>query len=118
MSEPGSRRFFGEGSPLTVAQFRAVLLALVRDSDDHTTRQIALLLCLREGPDTVRHLAERMGVTKPAVTRAVDRGEEDRYVERRPDPADRRSVLAALTSSGRRFVDGIERIAHETEDLA
>ena len=92
---------------MNIETFRGVMLAMVRAGDDHTTRQLALLLCLRDGPDTVRALAERMGVTKPVVTRAVDRGAEDLYVERRPDPSDRRSVLVALTPSGKRFVDGI-----------
>jgi len=99
---------------LTIEQFRTVLLSLVREGDDHTSRQLALLLCLREGPATVRGLAERMAVDKPVVTRAVDRGVEDLYAERRPDPSDRRSVLVALTASGRRFVDGIARRAEET----
>jgi DNA-binding MarR family transcriptional regulator len=99
---------------LNIEQFRDVMLDLVRAGDDHTSRPLALLLCLKDGPATVRGLAEHMGVTKPVVTRAVDRGAEDLYVERRPDPADRRSVLVALTASGRRFVDGIAKPANGT----
>jgi len=98
---------------LTIEQFRDILISLVRAGDDHTTRQMALLLCLREGSATVRGLAERMGVSKPVVTRAVDRGVEDLYVERLPDPDDRRSVLVSLTVPGRKFVSGIAKLTAE-----
>jgi DNA-binding MarR family transcriptional regulator len=106
-------RTFSSETHLTIEQFRAVILSLVRGGDDHTSRQLALFLCLRDGEATVRGLAEHMGVTKPVVTRAVDRGVEDRYVERKPDPADRRSVLVFLTPPGRRFVDEIAKLTEE-----
>lgn len=98
---------------MTLEGFRDVMVELVRGNDDHTSRQLALFLVLRDGPETVRALAKRLGVTKPVVTRAVDRGVEDLYVERRDDPADRRSVLVALTPSGQKFVAGIAKMAEE-----
>jgi DNA-binding MarR family transcriptional regulator len=39
------------------------------------------------------------------VTHAVNRLEEQGYVRRVADPADRRTVLAQITAAGRRLVD-------------
>ena len=52
-----------------------VVFALVRDGEqDLTLRQMAVLLTvyLEPPPHTVRGLAEKLGVTKPVVTRALD----------------------------------------------
>jgi DNA-binding MarR family transcriptional regulator len=47
-------------------------------------------------------VSERFGCVKSNITQLVDRLEADRLVRRVPDPADRRSVLAAITDEGRR----------------
>jgi DNA-binding MarR family transcriptional regulator len=49
---------------------------------------------------TVSGLAERAGVRKQTMAQAVDRLERTGYVERRPDPRDRRSRLVFLTGRG------------------
>jgi DNA-binding MarR family transcriptional regulator len=49
---------------------------------------------------TVSGLAERAGVRKQTMAQAVDRLERTGYVERRPDPRDRRSQLVFLTGRG------------------
>jgi DNA-binding MarR family transcriptional regulator len=78
-----------------------------RDAPDLTARQLAVLLicCLDRPPHTVRGLAERLGVPKPAITRAIDRLEELGLLEREDDPSDRRSILLLATASGRAFVE-------------
>lgn len=40
-----------------------------------------------------------------AITNRIDRLEADGFVERAPDPQDRRGVLVALTDSGKRLID-------------
>jgi len=50
-------------------------------------------------------LARWMMLSSAAMTNRVDRLEAAGLVERRPDPADRRGVLVALTPDGRRVVD-------------
>jgi len=45
-------------------------------------------------------------VTSGTMTNRVDRLEERGFVERLPDPNDRRGVLVRLTDEGRRAVDG------------
>ncbi|HLZ07772.1 MAG TPA: MarR family transcriptional regulator [Chloroflexota bacterium] len=47
-------------------------------------------------------VSERFGCVKSNITQLVDRLEADRLVRRIPDPADRRSILAAITEEGRR----------------
>jgi DNA-binding MarR family transcriptional regulator len=83
------------------------LIRAVRNGDDHTTRQLAMMLCLREKGKTatVRSLAAELNVIRPVVSRGIDRLVEDRYVERLPDPEDRRSVLMRLTPAGQSYVE-------------
>jgi DNA-binding MarR family transcriptional regulator len=82
----------------------------------------AVLRALEPRPMTLTALAERLGVTKQAVAAVVDEMVEHRYVERRPDPADRRAKRLALTRRGRsvrRTAQGIsERMESElVQDL-
>jgi len=49
---------------------------------------------------TVSDLAELAGVRKQTMAQAVDQLERTGYVERRPNPADRRSRLVSLTERG------------------
>ena len=49
------------------------------------------------GPTATGSLADRTGLTPSAITRAIDRLEESGYVERHPDPDDRRRVIVSLT---------------------
>ena len=72
------------------------------DGPDLTTRQTALMLTvyLEAGPHTVRALAQRLGVGKPAIVRAIDTLQDVGLVERRPDPADRRNVFVVGTAAG------------------
>ena len=45
-------------------------------------------------------------VTSGTMTNRVDRLAQRGFVERSPDPRDRRGVLVALTTTGKRTVDG------------
>src|SRR5581483_9113992 len=57
-------------------------------------------------------LAERAGIGKPAMGELVDELERLGYVERRPDPADRRARLVVATPRALEVVD----IVHEVND--
>lgn len=52
---------------------------------------------LTGGPMTAGTLAERSGLTRGAMTTALDRMERSGLARRTPDPDDRRSVLVGLT---------------------
>jgi DNA-binding MarR family transcriptional regulator len=51
------------------------------------------------------HLVQQTLVTSGTMTNRVDRLERQGWVERRPDPGDRRGVLVRLTGAGRDIVD-------------
>lgn len=86
---------------------RDTVVALVRrDGPDLSARQLGVLLTvyLTEGPHTVRGLAAELKVSKPAITRALDRLGELDLARRKVDPMDRRSVLVQRTLKGAAFL--------------
>ncbi|HRP78823.1 MAG TPA: MarR family transcriptional regulator [Aquamicrobium sp.] len=88
--------------------WQQVTLAEVRAaSHDLTMRQMAVLLTvyLDPPPHTVRGLAERLGVTKPVITRALDTMGAMKLVSRHRDDKDRRNVLVRRTVEGALFVE-------------
>ena len=91
----------------TIGLFRDTIVALVRrEEPDLSARQLAVLLTcyLEEEAQTVRGLAAALNVSKPAITRALDRLSEFELVRRKIDPLDRRSVLVQRTSKGNAFM--------------
>ena len=86
-----------------VGIMRDTMTALVRrDGPDLSARQMAVFLTvyLSNGPHTVRGLAQWLNVSKPAITRALDRLGELDIARRKLDPMDRRSVLVQRTVKG------------------
>jgi DNA-binding MarR family transcriptional regulator len=85
---------------------RVLVTSLHRQDPDLTVRQMALLLTVytMQGPHTVRGLAESLKISKPAVTRALDRLGELDFVRRKRDEADRRNVLVQRTVKGAVFL--------------
>ncbi|QBI53060.1 MarR family winged helix-turn-helix transcriptional regulator [Streptomonospora litoralis] len=61
----------------------------------------ALGLIEREGPLTAGGLADMTGLTPGAVTGLVDRLRRHGYVQRTPDPADRRRILISVDTATR-----------------
>src|ERR687896_2636522 len=52
------------------------------------------------GPMTQKRLGERLSISPGAVTAMIDRLESRGYVERIPNPEDRRSALVLITKTG------------------
>lgn len=69
---------------------------------DVTVAQCVVLQSLLEQPSEAAVLAERNGVSRPAMTRLVDGLERREWVVRTRDPEDRRHVTIELTDAGRR----------------
>lgn len=87
--------------------WRAVLVETVRRAGpDLSARQLAIVLTvyLTPPPHTVRGLAALLKVSKPAVTRALDRLGMLGLARRRRDETDRRSVLVQRTVKGSVFL--------------
>jgi DNA-binding MarR family transcriptional regulator len=96
-----------------VDALRETIVALVRrDSPDLSARQMGVLLTcyLETEAQTVRGLAAKLNVSKPAITRALDRLTEFDLVRRKTDPVDRRSVLVQRKMAGAGFMRDIKKI--------
>jgi len=112
------------GPPMIGALMRlpweAVLQRLLRalhenGFDDIEAPQLGVLLW--PGPEGMRpsDLATRMRISKQALNYLLGDLEQRGYVERRPDPADRRSRRIALTDRGRALIPVIRGAVAETE---
>lgn len=102
--------------------WRGALTESVRQSGpDLSARQMAVMLAvyLTPAPHTVRGLAGALNISKPAITRALDRLGELGMVRRKVDADDRRNVLIQRTVKGsvflREFGDLIVRAAGSKE---
>ncbi|MBX9752250.1 MAG: MarR family transcriptional regulator [Roseococcus sp.] len=103
-----------------VGILRDTTVALVRrDGPDLSARQLGVFLTvyLSPGPHTVRGLAQDLNVSKPAITRALDRLGELDLARRKVDPMDRRSVLVQRTLKGAVFLRDLRQTMAEAEGL-
>ncbi len=99
-----------------VGILRDTVIALVRkDTRDLSARQLGVFLTsyLEDGAHTVRGLAAALNVSKPAITRALDRLGELDLARRKADPMDRRSVLVQRTLKGSAFLRDLRGIMGE-----
>jgi DNA-binding MarR family transcriptional regulator len=88
-----------------------------RDGPDLSARQLGVFLTvyLSEGPHTVRGLAADLNVSKPAITRALDRLGEFDLARRKLDPMDRRSVLVQRTVGGAALLRDLRQTMAEAQ---
>jgi DNA-binding MarR family transcriptional regulator len=108
-------------SDAQVGLLRDTVVALVRrDGADLSARQLSVFLTcyLNEGGHTVRGLASGLKVSKPAITRALDRLGELDLARRKVDPLDRRSVLVQRTAKGAAFLRDLRNIMMEASGLS
>src|ERR1700723_1495787 len=99
-----------------VGILRDTVVSLVRrDGPDLSSRQLGVFLTcyLETEAQTVRGLAAKLGVSKPAITRALDRLSEFDLVRRKTDPLDRRSVLVQRTATGMAFLRELRTILRD-----
>lgn len=89
-------------------EWMQTLVDYVRSGEpDLTNRQMALLLFvyINSGPHTVRGLARVLNVSKPVVTRALNRLGTLGYLRRQRDDSDKRNIFVARTSEGAEFLE-------------
>jgi DNA-binding MarR family transcriptional regulator len=90
----------------------ALAMTRAMDRDAEATGRLLfsehhVLATLNAGtPEGIRptDLADQAALTKSGMTRAIDRLESQRYIERRACPSDARGQLIVLTSEGRRLL--------------
>ncbi|PPR09225.1 MAG: hypothetical protein CFH41_02742 [Alphaproteobacteria bacterium MarineAlpha11_Bin1] len=87
--------------------WRDALAASVRgDGPDLSVRQMLIMLRVYtvQSPHTVRELSEVLNISKPAISRALDRLEKLGFVLRHRNEYDRRSVRVRGTGKGHIFM--------------
>ena len=79
--------------------------------------QAGILFILRNcGPMSQREIADKIHVTPPSVTVAIQKLEKLGYIERRPDERDQRVMRIYLTEPGDTAVDQVQRILETTQE--
>lgn len=106
---------FSSESLVALKDFFIAMVA--SDNPDLTARQLAVFLrvYLDEPPHTVRGLAAILNVSKPAITRALDRLTEYDMIARKQDAMDRRSVLVQRTREGSNYLRQIGKYLSEAQ---
>jgi DNA-binding MarR family transcriptional regulator len=100
---------------------RTSIVELVRrDGPDLSARQLGVFMTcyLETEAQTVRGLAAELCVSKPAITRALDRLSEFDLVRRKTDPLDRRSVLVQRTATGMAFLRELRKILSDAASVS
>ncbi|WP_413098752.1 MarR family winged helix-turn-helix transcriptional regulator [Streptomyces sp. Inha503] len=74
------------------------------------SRQAALAALATHGSMRISTLATRLGIALPTTSRMVELLDASGWIERTPDPDDRRASLIALTDTGREL---LRTVRHE-----
>jgi DNA-binding MarR family transcriptional regulator len=95
------------------------MVATVRsDTTDLSARQLAVFLKTYLEPateHTVRGLAAALNISKPAITRALDRLAESDFIKREQDASDRRSIIVRRTSAGSAYLRTLNGYVNDAE---
>lgn len=110
---------YDDGMPAKRPDLAALLAPLLRELmaaeqpvlDEHGVSMwgYVVLLALDETPmRSQAALAQAIGADKTRIIRTLDDLQADGYIERTPDPDDRRVRLLSITSAGRRLKDAVQ----------
>src|SRR5215471_14333006 len=122
------RSFVKDGSD---REFRQLIYALTRLQNQMarhvklfaaymgvTEAQFLMMRIIAETPDaTVGYLAQRLYVTSPFVTVEIDNLVKKNLVEKRRNPADRRSMFLSLTRKGKNLLGELSPIMRKGNDI-
>ena len=81
--------------------------SVASDGPDFSARQLSVFLKVYLEPGTehtVRGLAAALNVSKPAITRALDKLQDFDFTKRETDPKDRRSIIVRRTTKGSAYL--------------
>lgn len=102
-----TNRFFSNSALTRLRQYGYLNLSLA-----HTT----LLPFLSLDGSRITTLTEKTGLTKQSVSQLVIELEQHGYLERIPDPKDRRAILVRFTDSGWRLCQTAFKVTQEVEE--
>src|SRR3954454_3486442 len=112
-SKNGKRRDLerlAEDIGTTAAQVAREVRRPLLSQDVSFARMRVLALLLENGPQRIMQLAMMDQVAQPSMTIMIDGMEQLGWVERNPDPTDRRAVLVSLTRTGETEVKRVQSI--------
>lgn len=112
--QPDDTRHFGWLTADVARLMRTVFDRRVRELGLTRTQWLALTRIHRRPGASQSELAEMMEIEKAPAGRIVDRLEHKGWIERRPDPDDRRINRIHLTERGSRVYAAIQPIAEAT----
>ena len=96
-----------------IAMLGRVVDRVVADPEmpDLTLRQLGVLMRVEaaKAPLSVRNLAPELNISKPAITRAIDRLADLGLVERKQAIEDRRLIAVRATAKGVGYLHKIDR---------
>lgn len=78
-------------------------------------KALLLLEISPEGGENPKTLAAKLDLESSSMTGLLDRLEKKGFIERRPDPSDRRSILIFLTSRGITARDSIKSLVDQLD---
>lgn len=90
--------------------------AVVGDFPHGPRGYLVLATVVHENQPSQLALAEYLGIDRTVMTYLIDDLVEGGYVERRPNPRDRRQRKIVATERGARTLARLERRVHESED--
>ncbi len=98
---------FWESFPPTWNRIRANVRGIASEKFGITVEQFHILRHIRKGYGSVSELAEAKGISRPAISQAVELLVGKGLVTRRQNPEDRRYVELELTESGSELLSAI-----------
>ena len=102
-----------------IARFRGIIFdALLKPHDMTMSQGWVLVHLLHENGLRQAELAERLEVATVTTSKLVDRLEARGYVERRPDPEDRRSNRVYATEQAKAFVKIMTKTIFAVDEIA
>lgn len=83
---------------------------------DLSSRQMAIILhvYIGEGPHSVKSLHEELGISKPAICRALDVLEQNKLIKRQRDKEDKRNVYIQRSVKGSVYLSEFSDIIAKT----
>lgn len=77
-----------------------------------------LFILNKDGELSQRELSEKMNLTPPTITSALQKMEKLGYIRRKPDEKDQRVLRLCITEKGKACIDDICHVGKEMEETA
>ena len=94
----------------TVNAMNGVYRKLLRPYKITYLQYLIMLILLRDGPCSLKELAEQLSLDSPSLTPVVKRLEKDGRLKRRRDPNDERTLIIEVTELGNELLNVIPSI--------